>query len=82
MSDADWVERANEIIDKLPDKPKKKEEETDEKTVTETKQKVPPRNAFSAFLIGVVAPLFVMWVAYKLYPHVYHKDVLGGVHDF
>jgi len=23
-----------------------------------------------------------MWVAYKLYPHIYHKDVLGSVHDF
>ena len=23
-----------------------------------------------------------MWLAYKLYPFVYHKDVLGSVHDF
>lgn len=27
-------------------------------------------------------PAFVIWLAWALFPLMYHKDVLAGVHDF
>lgn len=40
------------------------------------------RNPIAAFCIGIVAPLFIIWLAWKAHPIIYHKDVLGSVHDF
>lgn len=42
----------------------------------------PVRKPISAFMIGIAAPAFIMWLAWAMYPLIYHKDILAGVHDF
>lgn len=42
----------------------------------------PVRKPVQAFIIGIFAPAFIMWLAWAMYPLVYHKDILAGVNDF
>ena len=56
-----------------------KEETATTEEATEVKQ---VRSPISACCIGIGMPAFVIWLAWALFPLMYHKDVLAGVHDF
>ena len=66
----------------MEQKESKKEEKTVLAAVDEEKKEQPKRNPIRAFCIGVGMPGFVIWLAWALYPILYHKDVLAGMHDF
>ena len=62
----------------------------EQKTTDQAKDKeeTPPsvdksqRQPIRGFIIGIVIPAFVVYLAYVLFPIVHHKNILGGRKDF
>ena len=70
---------------KLPSKEKvadKVVSATDTEDTQGKDRKRPIRNYISACFIGFIAPALVIWASYAIFPIMYHKDVVAGVHDF
>ena len=60
----------------------KKVSQDDKQPAMEEPEKQQKRQPVQAFMIGVVCPMFVIWLAWALFPLIYHKDILGGLRDF